>query len=384
MAAGLVSGRRAASALAALFLSLGSLGCDSPAAQAVSANPAALGASAAPRARPTYDDGMPVAASGPKPAGLLKGQLHMHSGRSADSRTPPDVAARWYERHGFDFIVFTDHNVVTDTDDSDALLTIPGMELTQNLPTCSPPSARGRPCLIHVTGLFLDPSIGTFAFPPAVDPSRTELYGRAAARGQAWGGLVMLNHPNYADAADLGVVMDLAARGVFLMEVENRAIDSANEGDLGRPSTEELWDEALGRGARMFATATDDAHHYEDADAVARSGELAYRGDRGWVMVRATRDAASIRAALERGDFYASTGLVADTFELTKQRLRVHVESEGVELEVVGPGGRVLAEARGPTLDYAVPEGTRGYLRVRATDARGRRALFQPVFFDGR
>jgi len=32
---------------------------------------------------------------------------------SGDSQTPPEVVADWYERRGYDFIVFTDHNVIT-------------------------------------------------------------------------------------------------------------------------------------------------------------------------------------------------------------------------------------------------------------------------------
>ena len=46
-------------------------------------------------------------------AGFLKGQLHLHTGNSGDSATPPADAARWYAARGYDFIVVTDHNVVT-------------------------------------------------------------------------------------------------------------------------------------------------------------------------------------------------------------------------------------------------------------------------------
>ena len=46
---------------------------------------------------------------------------------------------RWYEAHGYDFVVFTDHTAVTDTDDT-AMLTFPGVELTRNLYRCVPPA----------------------------------------------------------------------------------------------------------------------------------------------------------------------------------------------------------------------------------------------------
>src|SRR4051812_37394364 len=57
------------------------------------------------------------------PAGFLKGQLHTHTSRSADSDTGPHDVHQWYESRGYDFVVFTDHNAVTDTSDTH-LLTI--------------------------------------------------------------------------------------------------------------------------------------------------------------------------------------------------------------------------------------------------------------------
>src|SRR5262249_14944641 len=78
-----------------------------------------------------------------RPVGWLKGQLHLHSNRSGDSDTPPERAASWYAEHGFDFIVFTDHNHVTRVEGPSGLLVLPGVELTQNLRSCEPPPAPG-------------------------------------------------------------------------------------------------------------------------------------------------------------------------------------------------------------------------------------------------
>jgi hypothetical protein len=365
--------RRAVQGLAMLAVGVGLVACDARPGQPSDRRALSLGIDPS-------DRGEPVTASAGKPSGFLMGQLHMHSGRSGDSETPPEVAARWYADRGFDFVFFTDHNVVTDTPDLPGMLTLPGMELTQNLRTCSPP--RGAPCLLHVTALFVDPGLGAVSFAQASSLDRGALYGRAVDLVHGWGALSMLNHPNFADAADLEVVLALAERGTFLLEVENRAVDSRNEGGAGRPSTEQLWDDALTRGARVFAVATDDAHHYDDAGAVRARGEIAYVGHRGWVMVRATRSPASIRRALEAGDFYATTGLVLDRVEWRGRRLGVRALGEQVTFEVVGTGGAVLHRAAGPQLEWDVPEEVRGYVRVRARDAAGRRALCQPLFLD--
>ena len=76
-------------------------------------------------------------------AGWLKGQLHLHSNASGDSETPPDAVVRWYAEHGYDFIVFTDHNRVTEAPGVGEMLVMPGVELTQNLERCDPPPEGG-------------------------------------------------------------------------------------------------------------------------------------------------------------------------------------------------------------------------------------------------
>src|SRR5436190_5889757 len=81
----------------------------------------------------------PAPAATPASERWLKGQTHVHSASSGDSATPPADVARWYAAHGYDFIVFTDHNAITDVAaaaaDAGGLLVLPGVELTQNLRT---------------------------------------------------------------------------------------------------------------------------------------------------------------------------------------------------------------------------------------------------------
>jgi hypothetical protein len=73
------------------------------------------------------------------PAGFLKGQLHVHSSNSGDSRTAPADVVRWYASRGYDFIVFTDHEHIAVAPPTNHMLVIPGVELTQNLEGCEPP-----------------------------------------------------------------------------------------------------------------------------------------------------------------------------------------------------------------------------------------------------
>jgi hypothetical protein len=316
--------------------------------------------------------------------GFLKGQLHLHSNRSGDSDTPPGEVVDWYRSRGYDFIVFTDHNRITDTEDAPGMLTLPGVELTQNSRSCDPPPAPGHACLLHIDALFVNapPSDALLSWPEPAPTRRVDLYGRAVATTLELGGLAQINHPNFHYGADLEVVLETARRGAVLIEIANMAVDSQNEGDDRHPSTEALWDAALSRGAKLFATATDDAHHYGDAQRARERGETAYVGDLGWVMVRASKDAQSIRAAVARGDFYASTGLTLSRVELGPESIVVELADAppGTVLEVIGEGGRVLSSVQGSRIAFAPRTATGRYLRVRAAAPDARRAWTQPLW----
>ncbi|MCY0986762.1 CehA/McbA family metallohydrolase [Nannocystis sp. ILAH1] len=311
----------------------------------------------------------------------LKGQLHLHTENSGDSATPVAAALRWYEAHGFDFVVVTDHNFVSAPARAGRMLVAPGVELTQNVERCEPPPEPGLRCLLHVNALFVAAErTGRFQFPPASSPRRDELFTRALQASEELGGVAMLNHPNFHYAADAGLLTALSGSGLRLFELANEAVDSNNAGDAAHPSTEALWDAALTSGARLFAVATDDAHHYDDAPAVTARGETAYTGDRGFVVVHATRDLPAIRAALLAGEFYASTGLLLNSVTRADGALTVEAAQAGVTIEFVGAGGEVLRTVTGPRATMTLAEAPGPYVRARVRAADGRRAWTQPIW----
>jgi hypothetical protein len=355
--------------LAVAALLLGVPGCDARSSPPPPPGPAPSASASAPAAASAF----------------LKGQLHAHTSGSGDSDTPPAEAAAWYAAHGFDFVVFTDHDRVTELAPSSVppgLLVLRGVELTQNLRTCTPPPAPGDACLLHLNALFVAPTPGPIRFGRPESLARGDLYGRALDRALALGGVAQLDHPNFQGGADLDVLLALAKRGLALVEIANEAVDSDNEGGLGRLSTEALWDAALSAGARVFGTATDDAHHYGDAAAVQAAGGVAYTGDRGFVMVRAPRTEAALRAAVVAGDFYASTGVLLERLDVGPGGLDVTAAAGGEEpytFEVIA-AGRVVERMQDPALHVDRSAAASGYARVRVTDARGRRAWTQPIW----
>ncbi|HXI60925.1 MAG TPA: hypothetical protein VNO55_32920 [Polyangia bacterium] len=317
-------------------------------------------------------------------AGYLKGQLHLHSNNSGDSATSPADVVRWYESHGYDFIVFTDHERVTVQPSSPSMLVIPGVELTQNLKRCEPPPPPGMRCLLHVNALFVTPlPDGAVPWRPAVGFDRIGRYRRALAATQTLGGIAQLNHPNFDYSADAALVTELARQGLSLLEIANQAWDSNNDPQDGlHPSTEAIWDAALTAGANVFGTATDDAHHYYDASAARARDEPVFLGDRGFVMVRARKEPSAIRAALTRGDFYASTGVFLKRIDRTATALEIEVADRSPgshQFTFIGAGGHEVARANGRRATFHLADAGAGYVRAVVVDDRGHKAWVQPV-----
>jgi hypothetical protein len=340
----------------------------------------------------------------------LKGTTHVHTIHSGDSQTPVADVVRWYAEHEYDFIVITDHNRVIAPGSHPELMVIPGVELTHNPGTCLPaPPAPGGRCRIHVNSLFVDLSQevrlaartgrepGTrMDWRERTSKQRVDMYQRALERSAELEGIAQINHPTWHWGVDGALLAELGRRGAVLVEVANQAFARWNPGTESYPSAEAIWDEALSAGVVIWGVASDDAHHYHDAAArMRRAASMpperrspVYPAGTGFVMVRAERDPAAIRQAVERGEFYGSTGVLLSAVERVslngeQGRLTVVVKSPD-EHEIAfigtrdGKGGQMLRTERGQRASYTLQEP--GYVRAVVTDAEGRKAWVQPVF----
>ena len=121
-----------------------------------------------------------------------------------------------------------------------------------------------------------------------------------------------------------------------------------------------LWDYVLSLrlgklgGPVLYAFATDDAHHYHETQEVANPG-------RGWIMVRCdSLDANAVTGALLRGDFYATSGVVLEDVEATRESLTVKIAVEAgvgyttkfIGTKLGGKPGELLQESVGATATY--------------------------------
>jgi hypothetical protein len=336
-------------------------------------------ASAAPSAAP--------APEAPPPTRFLKGQTHVHTARSYDAHTPPEEVLRFYQQHGYDFVAITDHNRVTVVDPPEGLLLVPGVELSQNSTICEPKPTPGYRCLFHTSGLFVDPlkdSAKGERISMAFRPVRSAAYQQQLNIVARLGGVPVINHPLFHFAANARLIESLATHGVELVELWNASLDRQNP--KGRETAErhgeELWDQILSSGTKVFAVATDDAHHFSDAAERRRMGKFAYTGDRAWIMVRAQKNLTAIRDALLAGDFYATTGVTLSRLATSAEHIELRAEPRAgasYRIRFVGKGGRELRSVAGEAASYR-PSGDEGYVRAVVEADSGEKAWIQPVW----
>jgi hypothetical protein len=151
-----------------------------------------------------------------------------------------------------------------------------------------------------------------------------------AAEQQKRTGVPMLHHlahPNFGWALTAEDIIQIRSEKFF--EVHNGHDAVNNDGDRFHVSTERMWDiintHRIGErnDPPLLGLAVDDAHNYHQF-----SPKHANAG-RGWVMVRAAElKAEAIIAALEAGDFYASSGVRLSDVIWKDNKLTVRIEPE--------------------------------------------------------
>jgi hypothetical protein len=296
----------------------------------------------------------------------FKGNLHTHTLNSDGDSTPDDVV-RWYREHGYNFIAITDHNYLTSVDGVNALhgaddkfLVVRGEEVTDRF--------GDKP--IHVNGL--DPD--GFIKPPGGRSLVTMVQNMIDAIRSARG-VPSINHPNYGWAISADDLAQLERTRLF--EVFNGHPLVNNLGGGGVPGLEETWDRLLSSGKLLYGIAVDDAHYFKRPE-----DKTAPRPGFGWVHVRAARlEARAIVEALERGDFYSSTGVELQALERSTTAMTIAVRtrpSSKYRIQFIGRQGAVLSEAITSPATYTF-KGDEGYVRAKVTESNGTVAWIQPV-----
>jgi hypothetical protein len=298
-----------------------------------------------------------------------RGNLHTHSLWS-DGDDYLETIGLWYKEHGYDFLCFTDHNVLPTASDhwvsvdrngsgSKALgklksrfpdgwvetRTVDGKTevrlktLAEVRPRLEEP---GRFILLQgeeisdwygLAPLHLNASNVEQLVPPMHGASVAEtiqndvdaVIAQRERTGKAI--LVHLNHPNFQYAVTAEDLMHVHGDNFF--EVYNGHPSVHNSGDLLHASMERIWDILLAHRIAdlglplLYGLANDDGHRYHHIPS--RGSEPG----RGWIMVLTPQlSAEALLTAIEAGRFYASSGVRLRQVTSGSDGLSVQVEPE--------------------------------------------------------
>lgn len=310
----------------------------------------------------------PVVAAEPR---YWKGNLHTHSLWS-DGDDFPEMIADWYKQKGYDFLALTDHNILSDgvkwidvtekgtrplavkkyrerfgdawvetrsvkdkdknkeqvrlkplaefrslLEEPGKFLLIQGEEITH----------RYAKLPVHMNAINVRDAVKPVDGPSVAETIQVNHRLVAEAmKKSGWRTLTSLNHPNFG----WGVrAEDMLVEELRFFEVYNGHPSVKNYGDDVHASSERMWDIILAlRLAKLdlpivYGLATDDAHSYH-AYGVGKTNP-----GRGWVMVKATPlTGEAIVTAMERGDFYATTGVKLREVRRDKSGLALEIDAE--------------------------------------------------------
>ena len=299
-----------------------------------------------------------------------KGNLHTHTLWS-DGDDFPEMVADWYKNHGYHFLGLSDHNLLQRGEKWVTVTNLLFKELTvdryrtrwgnfwvQTREQNGREQVRlktfdeFRPMLEEKGKFLLIPATeitgGYKIWPVHVNASNIQTplsapYGESVfdvmqgavnqvLQQRAFTGQPMIphiNHPNFGWALTAEDIARL--RGEHFFEVYNGHPDVHNFGDGTRAGTEKIWDVVLalrlsqpasGLGI-LFALAVDDSHRYHEF------GKNESNPGRGWIMIRSLRlESNELIRAMERGDFYSSTGVRLLDVQRDRHRLTVQVDPE--------------------------------------------------------
>lgn len=347
-----------------------------------------------------------VSKSDQQPYQWYKGNLHAHSYWS-DGDDYPEMIMDWYKNHDYQFAVLSDHNTLqkgerwievqeNDTkqaalkkykdrfgedwveeeiasdgthkvrlktldeyrglfDQPEEFLIIQSEELTDHFDN--------KPLHLNATNIQEEiPAQGGESVSDVLQNNIDAVNEQRERTGVPM--IPHINHPNFGWAVSPEDIMELHGERFF--EVYNGHPAVHNFGDDHRPGMDELWDMVLtaylldGK-TPLYGLAVDDSHRYHEM----RVG-LSNTG-RGWIRVKASSlSPEAIIEAMEKGDFYASSGVEFNRIKREGEKLSVSVKpEEGVEYTIQFIGtkksdpdhpGVVLHEVAGPKGSYTLKD----------------------------
>ncbi|MBI2425089.1 MAG: hypothetical protein HYV27_19850 [Candidatus Hydrogenedentes bacterium] len=329
-------------------------------------------------------------------ADWYKGATHVHSLWS-DGDAAPETIAAWYLDRGWDFVCFSEHNVIQTDPERFVAINEKSKMRPEHLAEIKARFGDAWPVLREengqtsmrlrtheeLKGLLEKP--GEFLLIPAEEmttigssphvnainvvepvrglpmhPNRTksiQTYIDVVEAQRAQFGKPMFAHVNHVNFSDRITTEELlGVRGLRFFEVYNGHPAVHSWGIPGEqiPPCDRHWDVVLAQHLQadpadmLYGVATDDSHNYFKW-AVGESNP-----GRGWVTVRASKlEPDAITQAMLDGDFYASTGVTLSDISFDGKTVQIKIEgAPGVTYRTEYIGTRKGYDATGkPALD---------------------------------
>lgn len=296
-----------------------------------------------------------------------KGNLHTHSLWS-DGDDYPEMITAWYAAHGYHFLSLSDHNILADHERwipiekskggfeaYDKYVTKFGKDWVEERETKGVREVRlkmfreyrgkfeqpGKFLLmqaeeisdnfvkvpIHIGAINVREVIKPQGGSTVVETIERNLAALAEQRERT--GVPMfahINHPNFRWALTAEEMAQVDRERFF--EVYNGHPMTFTDGDELHASTDRIWDviltARLGKLGKsvVYGVGTDDSHNYHTTDPKkSLSG-------RGWVMVRTDElTPEKLIAAMEAGEFYASSGVTLKEVRRDARGLTVEIDA---------------------------------------------------------
>ena len=238
----------------------------------------------------------------PRVPKYFRTNLHTHT-NITDAKPTPEEMKAYYKKLGYQILCISDHNVIIDFShlNEDDFLMLTGAEFNVNEPNyersnsktahfnfiAKRPDNLWQPFRYH-REWNAAPYLAKADISDMRQDHTCDAINAMIAEANKRGFLVMYNHPQWS----LHSYEDYSRyKGLWAMEICNYGSSACGDNDNGN-----VYRELLNLGNRLFPVGADDSH-----------GERTVGG--AWIMVGAEKLAyGSVIDALEKGDFYASTG----------------------------------------------------------------------------
>lgn len=278
-----------------------------------------------------------------------KANFHTHAGTAPGTcgKHPIGAVTELYREAGFAFLCISNHDLYTDTSaySDERMLLVDGVEYSK---ACS-----------HMLTVGVQQSFHGLDHQAAIDETAKA------------GGFTVLCHPNWPMQGNWPWEDIDRLTGYAGIEVINMLIYRLDGSGLAV----DVWDRLLTGGKLVYGFGSDDFHAMADG---ARSFNLIHSPEMTY---------GSMKAAIDRGAFCASTGLFPEYLLLEGDALTVKAKypiltrANRFTYRFIGEGGMVLSEQKGESAQYKL-NGER-YVRVEAAGENGAMLFFQPVYREG-